>query len=124
MISTRAASAAFRPLRTSALQRISLSSSRRYSSGQQPPSPTANFYKTFTRPVAKCLLTALFTYQLVYWGWAKLENDEIKENRQAEIAQLEDEVRRIHQEQQQQRQQEREQQEQEQKKEVKKKGWW
>jgi len=36
------------------------------------------FYKTFTRPIAKVLLMATFTYQLVYWGWVKLETDEVK----------------------------------------------
>lgn len=38
----------------------------------------ANFYKTFTRPVAKVLLVAVLTYQLVYWSWMKLETDEIR----------------------------------------------
>jgi hypothetical protein len=42
------------------------------------------FYKTFTRPVAKCALLAVFVYQLVYFGWAKLEADDIKEERQGE----------------------------------------
>ncbi len=37
-----------------------------------------DFYKTFTRPVAKCFLLAIFTYQLVYWAWVKLETNEIK----------------------------------------------
>ena len=27
------------------------------------------------------LLLAVFTYQLLYWGWVKLENDEIKDER-------------------------------------------
>ena len=44
------------------------------------------FYKTFTRPVAKCLLTALFVYQVIYWGWSKLEVDEIKEERQGKFS--------------------------------------
>ena len=39
------------------------------------------FYKTFARPVAKVLLMATFTYQLVYWTWVKLEKDEIKKER-------------------------------------------
>jgi hypothetical protein len=39
------------------------------------------FYKTFTRPVAKCLLLAMFTYQLAYYAWVKLETDEIKTER-------------------------------------------
>ena len=39
----------------------------------------AQFYKTFTRPVAKALLIAVLTYQLVYFGWTKLETDDIRE---------------------------------------------
>ena len=38
----------------------------------------ADFYKTFTRPVAKALLMAVFTYQVLYWSWVKLEQDEKK----------------------------------------------
>jgi hypothetical protein len=34
--------------------------------------------------VAKCALLAVFVYQLVYFGWAKLETDEIKAERQGE----------------------------------------
>ncbi|KAF4120186.1 hypothetical protein GMORB2_3313 [Geosmithia morbida] len=40
--------------------------------------PAAQFYKTFTRPVSKVLLIAVLTYQLVYFGWMKLETDEIR----------------------------------------------
>lgn len=54
---------------------------RPYSTQPPPPSATGDFYKTFTRPVAKCLLLALFTYQLTYWAWLKLEQDEIKMER-------------------------------------------
>ena len=42
----------------------------------------SDFYKTFTRPVAKCLLMAMLTYQLAYFAWVKLETDEVKEERQ------------------------------------------
>jgi hypothetical protein len=38
----------------------------------------AQFYKTFTRPIAKVLLTATLTYQFLYWAWVKLETDEIR----------------------------------------------
>ncbi|RDL41390.1 uncharacterized protein BP5553_01369 [Venustampulla echinocandica] len=55
----------------------------------KPSSPTTSFYKTFTRPVAKVLLMATFTYQLAYWAWVKLEKDEIKAQRSAEITELE-----------------------------------
>jgi len=37
----------------------------------------------------------MFTYQCLYWGWVKLEQDEIKEERTAEIAHLEAEVQRL-----------------------------
>ena len=41
----------------------------------------SQFYKTFTRPIAKVLLLAVFTYQVVYWSWMKLEADEVREER-------------------------------------------
>ncbi|KAJ4388992.1 hypothetical protein N0V93_006454 [Gnomoniopsis smithogilvyi] len=65
---------------------------RRFASSEQQPSHLAQFYKTFTRPVAKVLLMAFFTYQLAYWAWVKLEADEIMAEREAYIAQLEDEI--------------------------------
>jgi hypothetical protein len=34
--------------------------------------------------VAKCALLAVFTYQLVYFGWTKLEHEEIKAERRGE----------------------------------------
>ncbi|KAH8909013.1 hypothetical protein BR93DRAFT_977104 [Coniochaeta sp. PMI_546] len=55
----------------------------------------SEFYKTFTRPVAKCLLLAMFTYQLAYFAWVKLETDEIREERQAEVASLEEQVKNL-----------------------------
>lgn len=41
-------------------------------------SQQAQFYKTFTRPVAKVLLIAVLTYQLAYFTWSKLEADELR----------------------------------------------
>ncbi|KPM41622.1 hypothetical protein AK830_g4893 [Neonectria ditissima] len=41
----------------------------------------ALFYKQFTRPIAKTLLIAVFTYQLAYWAWTKAETDEIRAER-------------------------------------------
>ncbi|KAL2135577.1 hypothetical protein VTI74DRAFT_8056 [Chaetomium olivicolor] len=61
----------------------------------QQVSPTGAFYKTFTRPVAKCALLAVFVYQIVYFGWTRLEVDEIKEERQAEITRLEVQVKSL-----------------------------
>jgi len=57
--------------------------------GQKTVSPHIGFYKTFTRPIAKVLLMATFTYQLAYWAWVKLEKEEIKRERSAEIEGLE-----------------------------------
>lgn len=50
------------------------------SSSTRSPFEQSHFYKTFTRPIAKVLLLAVFTYQVVYWTWAKLEADEIRAN--------------------------------------------
>lgn len=46
--------------------------------------PQVAFYKTFGRPMLKVFLMAVFTYQLAYWAWAKLEADEITAERQGE----------------------------------------
>ena len=61
---------------------------RRLNSTYQPPEPakgTGNphraFYKTFGRPIAKVFLGALFTYQVIYWSWVKLEAIEEKHDK-------------------------------------------
>ncbi|GKT49307.1 uncharacterized protein ColSpa_09488 [Colletotrichum spaethianum] len=56
---------------------------------EKRPSIVANFYKTFTRPVLKTLLMATLTYQIAYWSWTKLEQDEIREEKGREIEGLE-----------------------------------
>jgi hypothetical protein len=66
-----------------------LSVSRRTYANKTQPSPTSQFYRTFTRPIAKTLLIAVFTYQLAYWSWVKLETDEIRAERDATIETLE-----------------------------------
>ena len=43
-------------------------------------STKVGFYKSFGRPIAKVFLGAVFTYQVVYWLWVKLETDEIKQH--------------------------------------------
>lgn len=40
--------------------------------------PQSNFYKTFSRPIAKVLILAVFTYQVAYWTWTNLEADEAR----------------------------------------------
>jgi len=58
-------------------------------------SPHVGFYKTFTRPIAKVLLMATFTYQLAYWAWVKLEKDEIRSQREAEVSALENKLQEL-----------------------------
>ncbi|KAK3181058.1 hypothetical protein K4F52_007599 [Lecanicillium sp. MT-2017a] len=55
----------------------------------KPVNPATQFYKTFTRPIAKVLLVAVFTYQVAYWGWLKLEADEVRADTDAVIEGLE-----------------------------------
>ncbi|OTB16870.1 hypothetical protein K445DRAFT_316376 [Daldinia sp. EC12] len=43
-----------------------------------PLSPQAQFYKAFGRPMAKVFLLAVFTYQVAYYFWVRLEQDEIR----------------------------------------------
>ncbi|OLN84458.1 hypothetical protein CCHL11_08202 [Colletotrichum chlorophyti] len=63
---------------------------RFYSTSEEKrPSIVGNFYKTFTGPVLKVLLMATFTYQVTYWTWTKLEQDEIRADKQREIEGLE-----------------------------------
>jgi hypothetical protein len=49
-----------------------------------PSSLQAQFYKTFTRPIGKVLVLAVFTYQVAYWTWTKLEADEHREETDGE----------------------------------------
>lgn len=39
------------------------------------------FYRDFGPPVVKVFLGALVTYQVLYWGWLKLESMETKEEK-------------------------------------------
>lgn len=43
------------------------------------------FYKSFGRPIAKVFLGAVFTYQLAYWLWVKLETDEAKKEKRSKF---------------------------------------
>ncbi|KAL1887052.1 hypothetical protein Cpir12675_006720 [Ceratocystis pirilliformis] len=67
---------------------------RRYSTERPAPSHT-DFYKTFGRPIAKVLLIAMFTYQLLYLGWTKLEHNDVKKIRGDEVAKLEEQVKEL-----------------------------
>ncbi|KAF4464968.1 hypothetical protein FALBO_8183 [Fusarium albosuccineum] len=72
-----------------AYMRASMVGRRDFASKTTKPSVTSQFYRNFTRPIAKTLLLAVFTYQLAYWTWVKLETDEVRAERDATIAQLE-----------------------------------
>ncbi|KAJ4145745.1 hypothetical protein LMH87_004582 [Akanthomyces muscarius] len=84
MFSIRAATAA---RRVPAL-RHQLVPTRTYAT-EQSGNPTTSFYKTFSRPIAKVMILAVFTYQVAYWSWIKLEADEVRGKIDAEIETLE-----------------------------------
>lgn len=42
-------------------------------------------YRSLVRPFAKVFLMALFTYQVLYWGWLKLESYEMKATRNGNL---------------------------------------
>ncbi|KAF2441291.1 hypothetical protein P171DRAFT_475677 [Karstenula rhodostoma CBS 690.94] len=58
------------------------------------PSRVGTFYRNNTYPVLKSFLLALFTYQLAYYVWLKLEVVEEKSEQQGTIQGLEEEVKR------------------------------
>lgn len=41
-----------------------------------------DFYKYRSRPVFKAALIAIFTYEIIYWGWLKLESMETKHEKE------------------------------------------
>ncbi|KAH8161734.1 hypothetical protein CIB48_g6501 [Xylaria polymorpha] len=55
------------------------------------------FYKTFGRPIAKVFLMAIFTYQLLYYFWVKLEQDEVRAEMEATISDLEARIEQLEQ---------------------------
>ncbi|KAF2876103.1 hypothetical protein BDV95DRAFT_590287 [Massariosphaeria phaeospora] len=56
-------------------------------------SRVGSFYKSFGSPVLKSFLGALFTYQVIYWAWLKLETLEAKAEKEAEIHSLKSELK-------------------------------
>ncbi|RDW81774.1 uncharacterized protein DSM5745_05331 [Aspergillus mulundensis] len=66
----------------------------------QQPEPSAYKegmarYKAFTSPFAKVFLGAVFTYQIIYWTWVKLEMEEVKVGKNQQLAALEKEAREL-----------------------------
>ncbi|KAI0502978.1 hypothetical protein F5B22DRAFT_631113 [Xylaria bambusicola] len=93
-----------RKLSASLIPRSGLQVRARFSSTQAPnePRPTGsldhkNFYKTFGRPIAKVFLMAIFTYQLAYYFWVRLEQNEIRSEMQAIITDLETRIEALEQ---------------------------
>ncbi|OAL06747.1 hypothetical protein IQ06DRAFT_237078 [Phaeosphaeriaceae sp. SRC1lsM3a] len=59
----------------------------------KPPSRVGAYYKSFSYPVLKTFLIALFTYQLAYYAWLKLEVIEEKHDKSTEVADLQEQLR-------------------------------
>ncbi|EPE09731.1 hypothetical protein F503_07507 [Ophiostoma piceae UAMH 11346] len=74
---------------------LSPSRTVRWNSSSSEPSAYSSFFKTFGRPIAKVSLMAVFAYQLVFFAWMKLETDDIRSSRNAEIASLETQVKEL-----------------------------
>ncbi|OAA64527.1 hypothetical protein SPI_03174 [Niveomyces insectorum RCEF 264] len=74
--------------------------SRRWNSSQASPYVTwtplsrafCEYVDTALVELSVLCLMAIFTYQLAYFGWTKLEQDEIRATRQSEISALEAKV--------------------------------
>ncbi|KAF2133929.1 hypothetical protein P153DRAFT_362961 [Dothidotthia symphoricarpi CBS 119687] len=63
-----------------------------YDAQPKEPSKSGAFYKSFGSPMLKCFLGALFTYQIAYYGWMKLEAIEEKHELRMEIRDLQREL--------------------------------
>ncbi|KAI0012865.1 hypothetical protein F4779DRAFT_567192 [Xylariaceae sp. FL0662B] len=64
-------------------------------SSTQAPSAYGQFYRTFGRPIAKAFLIAIFTYQVAYYFWVRLEQKEIKSEMRATISELEARIEQL-----------------------------
>ncbi|KAH7391961.1 hypothetical protein BKA66DRAFT_439739 [Pyrenochaeta sp. MPI-SDFR-AT-0127] len=71
------------------------SPSSRSNSNSEPkePSRVGAYYKSFGSPVLKSFLGALFTYQIIYYAWMKLETIEEQHDKNTEIKDLQQELR-------------------------------
>ncbi|KAF2671530.1 hypothetical protein BT63DRAFT_453926 [Microthyrium microscopicum] len=52
------------------------------------PNPHRDFYGSFGFPVLKVALGSIFTYQLLYWGWLKLESIDEEKTKQEQLVDL------------------------------------
>jgi hypothetical protein len=53
----------------------------------------SKYYKSFSYPILKTFLIALFTYQIAYYAWLKLEIIEEKHGKLVEIGDLQEQLR-------------------------------
>ncbi|KAF2209885.1 hypothetical protein CERZMDRAFT_99943 [Cercospora zeae-maydis SCOH1-5] len=72
-----------------------------YQAPSQPEAPRPNPHRRVYkqggpgRAVAYNFLIAIFTFQVLYWGWLKLESIETKQEKGDEIKKLEGEVEKL-----------------------------
>ncbi len=59
---------------------------------ESEPSRHITFYKEFGRPIGTTLLLASVTYMSLHWLWWRLELDDTKDTKSAEIRELESKV--------------------------------
>lgn len=43
------------------------------------------FYRSFGRPIAKVFLGAVFTYQVIYFAWVKLDVEDVKDKKSSSL---------------------------------------
>ncbi|KAF2237637.1 hypothetical protein EV356DRAFT_529962 [Viridothelium virens] len=65
----------------------------RLESSSAQSNPHRQFYRSWGFPVMKVFLGALFTYQLTYFAWLKLETMEEKQQKDTELQGLEAHLR-------------------------------
>ncbi|KAF2034773.1 hypothetical protein EK21DRAFT_97401 [Setomelanomma holmii] len=56
-------------------------------------SPQGAYYKSFSYPTLKAFLIALFTYQIAYYAWLKLEAIEESHTKAIEVSDLQEQLR-------------------------------
>ncbi|KAI7229428.1 hypothetical protein KC330_g7435 [Hortaea werneckii] len=88
----RARSISLQPIRRESTQRHEPPSQPQ---GQQKSNATRDFYRMFSRPLIKNFLIAVAVYQVLYYGWAKLESIDVKREKEGEMRSLQGEIDRL-----------------------------
>ncbi|KAK1139110.1 hypothetical protein N8T08_001296 [Aspergillus melleus] len=94
---SRAATPRFFAVAFPATRRSFTTSRTRLNASNEPSSFKEGLsrYKFFVGPFSKVFLGAIFTYQVIYWTWLKLEMDESKVEKNQEVAELEKKAREL-----------------------------